>query len=403
MTSSFLAERVTRIKPSPSMAARALVEQLRAEGQDVIDFTIGEPDLPTPPHILEAAIDAMRHGETKYTASNGTPALRQAIADKLARENGLTYSPGDIVVGSGGKQIIFTALTATVSEGDEVIVPAPYWVSYPDMIALNDARPVIAACAEAQSFKLTGDALQRAITPRTRWLILNSPNNPTGAVYSRPELDSLISVLRRHPQVWVMTDEIYEHFVYGDVGHTSILQLAPDLRDRTLIVNGVSKTYSMTGWRIGYGAGPSVLVRAIAMLVSQSTTCPNAMSQAAAVAALNGDQQCVRHAASLFAKRRDRIVALLNDIPGFRCIPPAGAFYAYPSVAGLINCVWGSGKRIASDLDVVRFLLDEARVAAIDGTAYGLPGYLRFSFATSLEIIEEGCARIKRACASLMM
>jgi aspartate aminotransferase len=383
------------------MAARALVDRLRGEGHDIVDFTIGEPDLPTPPHIVEAAIAAMRRGETKYTGASGTSMLRRAIADKLARENDLSYPPSEIVVGAGGKQIIFTALAATLNEGDEVILPAPYWVSYPDMALINGALPVVVRCDESQGFKLRADALEMAITPRTKWLILNSPCNPTGAVYDEAELRALAAVLRRHPHVWLMTDEIYEHFVYGGARHIPILKLAPDLRERTLVVNGVSKTYSMTGWRIGYGAGPSALIAAIAMLLSQSTTCPSAISQTAAAAAFVGDQSCVEDAVSLYSKRRDRIVGLLREIPGFRCIAPDGAFYVYPSVEGLLGRTRASGERLASDLDVVRFLLEEAKVATIDGGAYGLSPYLRLSFATSQEAIEDGCARIKRACGAL--
>ncbi|GAB7549549.1 aminotransferase class I/II-fold pyridoxal phosphate-dependent enzyme [Cupriavidus sp. 8B] len=379
------------------MAAKARVDALRAAGREIIDFTLGEPDFPTPPHIIRAGIDALTSGHTRYTGSAGTPALRQAIAAKLLRENQLAYQPGEIVVGGGAKHIIFTAFAATLNEGDEVIVPAPFWVSYPDMVAINGGTAVIAPCDAANGFKLTAAALEGAITPRTRWLVLNTPNNPTGAVYSHDELAALCAVLRMHPHVWIMTDEIYEHFVYGEARHLSPLNVAADLMPRTLVVNGLSKAYAFTGWRVGYGAGPSHLIQAINLLLSQSTTCASAISQAAAVIALDGPQQCVREAAALFQARRDRMVALLNSIDGIQCRTPDGAFYVFPSVAGLIGRTAPDGTVLASDVDVMMYFLEQAGVATIDGTSYGFSPYLRLSFATSMAQIEAGCAALAAA------
>lgn len=398
-----LARRLDSVKPSPSMAAKLRVDALRAGGRAIIDFTIGEPDFPTPAHIVQAGVLALASGQTRYTPSAGTPALRQAIADKLARENQLAYTPDQVVVGCGAKHIIYNALAATVNEGDEVIIPAPYWVSYPDMVALQGGRPVIVPCDERSGFKLGAAALESAITARTRWLVLNSPNNPTGAVYSRGELEALADVLLRHPQVWVLTDEIYEHFAYGGARHVSIADVQPQLRDRVFVVNGMSKAYAMTGWRIGYGAGPLPLIRAVTLLLTQSTSCAASMSQIAAVAALQGTQDCVVQAVRMFEDRRGRMVELLNRIPGIRCPVPDGAFYVFVSVAGLIGASTASGKALGSDLDVMMFLLDEAGVATIDGTSYGMPSHLRMSFATSVDQIEAGCAAIARAVSILTL
>ena len=395
--STFLAERLSTVKPSPSMAAKAKVDALRAEGRTIIDFTIGEPDFPTPDHIVEGGVAALHAGQTKYTAAAGTPVLRQAIADKLRRENRLNYRPDEIVVGCGAKHIIYNAFAATLNEGDEVIVPAPYWVSYPDMVAINGGSPVIVPCGADTSFKLTPEALERVITPRTRWLVLNTPNNPTGAVYTEAELKALCVVLRLHPHVWVMTDEIYEHFVYGGARHLSLLNVAADLAPRTLVVNGLSKSYAFTGWRVGYGAGPVQLVKAIHLLLSQSTTCASAISQAAAVVALNGPQDCVREAVALFETRRDRMVALLNAIPGVSCTHPDGAFYVFAHVADLYGRRSPAGKTLTSDVDVMMFFLEHAGVATIDGNSYGSSGHLRMSFATSMQQIELGCAALAKA------
>jgi aspartate aminotransferase len=398
-TSSVTAARLSAVKPSPSMAAKARADALKAAGRTIVDFTIGEPDFPTPPHILEAGAQALAQGHTRYTASAGTPALRQAIADKLQRENGLHFDAGNIVVGSGAKQIIYSAFTATLNDGDEVIIPAPYWVSYPDMVALHGGTPVVVRSGADNGFKLTPQALAAAITPRTRWLVLNTPNNPTGAVYTAEELQALANVLDANPHVWLLTDEIYEHFVYGGARHVPPSSLSASLRERTLVVNGLSKAYAFTGWRVGYGAGPAVLMKALSLLMSQSTTCASAISQAAAVTALNGPQDCVGDAARTFAARCDRMVGLLNAIPGIECRRPDGAFYVFPSVAGLIGRVTPAGKALANDIDVMNYLLEEAGVATIDGTSYGLSPYLRMSFATSLDQIEAGCAAIAAAVA----
>jgi aspartate aminotransferase len=383
------------------MAAKSHVDALRAAGRNIIDFTIGEPDFPTPPHIVAAGIAALNAGRTRYTGAAGIPALRKAIAAKLANENGLAYTPDQIVVGTGAKHVIYNALAATLNEGDEVIVPAPYWVSYPDMVALHGGKPVIVTSDETTGFKLQPQALERAITPRTRWLVLNSPNNPTGAVYSPAELKALGDVLLRHPHVWVMTDEIYEHFVYGGAKHVPLLALVPGLASRALVVNGMSKAYAMTGWRIGYGAGPQALVKAITLLLSQSTSCAAAMSQVAAVTALEGPQQCVADARRLFGERRDRMVELLNRIRGIRCTAPDGAFYVFASVAGLIGATTPAGRRLSSDAEVAMYFTDMADVATIDGASYGLPLHLRLSFATAIEHIEAGCAALAGAVLAL--
>jgi len=397
----FLAERARAIKPSPSMAAKTRVDQLRAQGRDIVDFTVGEPDLPTPAHIVQAGIDALNSGDIRYTASAGAKPLLEAVRAKFQRENGLEYGLDQLIVGVGAKQLIFTALAATVQAGDEVIIPAPYWVSYPDMVLVNDGTPVVLACPESDGFKLTPQALEAAITPRTKWVLLNTPSNPTGAMYDAAELRALGEVLARHPHVWLMTDEIYEHLAYGDVRHASPAAEVPALAERTLTINGVSKAYAMTGWRLGYAGGPKALVKAMATLISQSTSCVSAISQQAARVALTADQQCVTDAAAVFHQRRDRIVALLNAVPGIRCPLPQGAFYVYPSVDGLLGKRTPAGHTLQSDLDVVMYLLDEAGVAVLDGAAYGLSPYLRLSFATSMENIEEGCRRIHEACAAL--
>lgn len=398
---AFLAERARAIKPSPSMAAKTRVDQLRAEGRDIIDFTVGEPDLPTPAHIVQAGIDALNSGDIRYTASAGAKPLLEAVRAKFQRENGLDYGLDELIVGVGAKQLIFTALAATVQAGDEVIIPAPYWVSYPDMVLVNDGTPVVLACPETDGFKLTPQALEHAITPRTKWVLLNTPSNPTGAMYSVEELRALGEVLARHPHVWLMTDEIYEHLAYGDARHASPAAVVPALAGRTLTINGVSKAYAMTGWRLGYAGGPKPLIKAMATLISQSTSCVSAISQSAARVALTADQRCVSDAATVFHARRDRIVALLNAVPGIRCPEPQGAFYVYPSVEGLLGKRTPAGRVLESDLDVVMYLLDEAGVAVLDGAAYGLSPYLRLSFATSMENIEEGCRRINSACAAL--
>ena len=396
-----LSDRVNALKPSASIAAKAIVNDLRAQGRRIVDFTIGEPDLDTPPHIIEAAIAAMRAGDTHYTASNGTPALRQAIADKLARDNGITVSPADIVVGCGAKQLIFEAFAATLNDGDEVIVPAPYWVSYPDIVALNGGRPVILPCARGDDFKLTAPALEAAITPRTRWVILCAPSNPTGAIYSSEELAALAEVLHRHPHVAVMTDDIYEYLTYDGARADSLLRVDPGLAGRVLMINGMSKAYAMTGWRIGYAAGPSGVIGAITKLLGQSTTCPSSISQAAAVEALNGDQAPVREMVALYERRRNLMHERLSAIPGISCARPAGAFYIYPDVSALLGRRTPEGEVIGTDTDLTLYLLKSVGVAVMDGAAYGMSPCLRLSFATSEDTIAQGCALIADACAAL--
>ncbi len=401
MSQSLLSQRVLAIEPSPSIAANALVTQLRGEGRDIVNLTIGEPDLDTPRHILEAARQAMFNGETHYTGTPGTPALLQAIVQKLARDNGLSYRDDEVIAGCGGKHIIYHALAATLNPGDEVIVHAPYWVSYPDIARLNEATPVIIPGDEASGFKLLPQALEQAITARTKWVILNTPNNPSGAVYSEAELQALAQVLRRHPQVLIMSDEIYEHFVYGTARHVSFVVAAADLQARTLIVNGASKGYAMTGWRLGFAAGPRWLIAAMGKLLSQTTTCPSSVSQAAAVAAFAGDQAPIAQMRELYVERRQRMLERLADIPGIGCTPPDGAFYVFANVSGLIGKVTPDGQRLESDGDVVAYFLREGGVATVAGSAYGLSPYVRLSFASATEVIEEGCRRLRRACQAL--
>jgi aspartate aminotransferase len=396
-----LSARVGRIKPSPSMVARMRAQELKAQGRDIIDLTTGEPDFDTPAHIQQATTAAMAAGETRYAPVNGTMRLRQAIIAKFARENGVSYAADEIVVGSGAKQVIFNALAATVGEGDEVIVPAPYWVSYPDMVLACDGTPVIVACGENAGFKLTAEALEAAITPRTRWLVLNTPSNPTGAFYSAAEMTALTEVLKRHRHVALMTDDIYEHIRFDGGEPVCPVAIAPELRERTLLVNGVSKTYAMTGFRIGYGAGPKALVKAINVIQSQTTSGAASMCMAAAAAALEGDQSFVETARSAYRQRRDRAVQLLDAIDGMSCLRPDGAFYVYPSCAGLIGRRRPDGRVLQSDLDVALYFLEEAGVAVLDGSAYGLSPYLRLSIATSLGAIEEACGRISQACEAL--
>lgn len=396
-----LSGRVGRIKPSPSMMARNRVRDLQAQGRDIIDLTVGEPDFATPGHVNAAVAAALEAGETRYTAVNGTPSLRQAIIGKLERENGVRYGANQVTVGAGAKHVIWNALAATVGGGDEVIIPAPYWVSYPDMVLSWDATPVVVPCGENAAFKLSADALERAITPRTRWLILNSPCNPSGAFYSEVEMRALTGVLMRHPHVALMTDDIYEHIRFDSGAPVCAVAVEPGLADRTLLVNGVSKTYAMTGFRIGYGAGPLGLIAAMNTIQSQSTSCVCSLSQAAAAAALNGDQGFVAASLAAYRARRDCAVERLNAIPGLSCRPPDGAFYVYPSCAGLIGKTTPDGKVLETDLDVVMHFLDAAGVAVLDGAAYGLSPYLRVSIAVSLPEIQEACARLVRACAEL--
>jgi len=398
---SVIAERLSAIKPSPTIAITTKARELKAAGKDVIGLGAGEPDFDTPDHIKDAAIEAIRKGDTKYTAVDGTPALKQAVADKFKRENGLTYTTDQITVGTGGKQILYNAFMATLNAGDEVIVPAPYWVSYPDMALLAGGTPVFVECGENHNFKLTAELLEQAITPKTKWLVLNSPSNPTGAAYTADELKALADVLLKHPHVWVMSDDMYEHIGYGDYKPATIAAVEPKLMDRTLTCNGVSKAFAMTGWRIGYAGGPKQLIKAMATIQSQSTANPTSISQAAALAALTGPLDFLQERNDAFKARRDMVVAMLNDAEGLSCRVPDGAFYVYPSCAGVIGTSTPSGKRIDTDADFVEYLLESAEVAVVPGVAFGLSPYFRISYATSTEALKTACERIQAACARL--
>jgi aspartate aminotransferase len=398
----FLAQRLDRIQPSPTIAVTTLANELIAAGRDVIGLGAGEPDFDTPANIQEAGIAAIRRGETRYTAVDGTPALKKAIVAKFARENGLDYTTDQITVASGGKQIIFNAMVATLDPGDEVIIPAPYWVSYPDIVNLADGVPVAVPCGQNSGFRMGAEALRAAITPRTKWLMLNSPSNPTGAAYSAAELRVLADVLLEHPHVWVLTDDMYEHLLYDGHVFATIAAIEPRLKERTLTMNGVSKAYCMTGWRIGYAAGPKALIKAMAKVQSQSTSNPCSISQAAAVEALNGPQDFIPHHNAEFKARRDMVVAMLNQAQGIHCLVPDGAFYVYPSCAGTIGRRTPSGALIESDGDFAAYLLETEGVAVVQGTAFGLAPHFRISYATSTEKLRDACTRIQRACAALM-
>jgi len=393
----FIASRVNRIKPSPSSMAGQRARELRAAGRDIISLTAGEPDFDTPDNVCAAVTRAMARSLTKYTDVGGTPELKAAIQAKFRRENELAYDTAEIIAGTGGKQIIFNALMSTVEPGVEVIVPAPYWVSYPDIVLLAGGTPVTVSCPADKGFKLQPDDLERAITPNTRWVILNAPNNPSGAVYSRDELLALAAVLERHPQVWVMTDDMYEHLLYDGRRFCTMAQVAPQLKARTLTVNGVSKAYAMTGWRIGYGAAPQTLIKAMTKLQSQSTSNPSSISQAAAVEALTGPQDFIAQRCAIFQDRRDRVVAALNAIPGIDCHLPEGAFYVFPSCEALLGKRTPAGQVLGSDDDFVLYLLDEVNLAILQGAAYGVSPYFRISFATGMDELERGIARLADA------
>ncbi len=397
----FLAERLSRIKPSPTIAVTSKARELKNAGRDIIGLGAGEPDFDTPANIQEAAIAAMRRGETRYTDVDGTLALKKAICAKFKRENGLDYAPQQITVGTGGKQVLYNALMATLNPGDEVVIPAPYWVSYSDIVLLGDAVPVAVPCPQNNGFKLRPEDLEAAITRKTKWLILNSPCNPTGAAYTAAELKALAEVLLRHPEVWVLSDDMYEHLVYDDFAFTTIAQVEPRLYERTLTLNGVSKAYCMTGWRIGYAGGPTELIKAIAVLQSQSTSNPTSISQAAAVEALNGPQDFIPRHNAIFRERRDLVVDMLNRAPGIRCPKPEGAFYVYPSCAGTIGKRTPAGKVIETDGDFAEYLLEAEGVAVVQGVAFGLSPHFRISYATSTAALKEACIRIQRACALL--
>ncbi len=397
----FLADRLARVKASPTMAITALATELKAAGRDIIGLSVGEPDFDTPDNIKEAAIAAIRRGDTKYTVFDGRMELKEAVAAKFKRENGLDYEPTQVSISSGGKQVLYNAMVATLSPGDEVIIPAPYWVSYPEMVLLADGNPVPVACPQNYGFKLRPEDLDAAITPRTKWLILNSPSNPTGAAYTESDLRAVADVLLAHPHVWVMTDDMYEHLVYDDFDYKTIAQVEPRLYERTLTVNGVSKAYCMTGWRIGYGAGPKPLIKAMGAIQSNSTANPCSISQAAAIEALNGPQDFIAPNNAKFKERRDLVVEALNKVPGLYCPKPEGAFYVYPSCAGLLGKKTPEGQLINSDEDFVKYLLAAEGVAVVHGDAFGLAPHFRISYATGTETLKEAMRRIERACRAL--
>ena len=397
----FLADRLARVKASPTMAITALATELKAAGRDIIGLSVGEPDFDTPENIKDAAIAAIRAGDTKYTVFDGRMELKEAVAAKFKRENGLDYAPSQVSVSSGGKQVLYNAMVATLSPGDEVVIPAPFWVSYPEMVLLADGTPVPVACPQNYGFKLRPEDLDAAITPKTKWLILNSPSNPTGAAYTEADLRAVADVLLKHPHVWVMTDDMYEHLVYDDFEYKTIAQIEPRLYERTLTVNGVSKAYCMTGWRIGYGAGPKPLIKAMGAIQSNSTANPCSISQAAAIEALNGPQDFIAPNNAKFKERRDLVVDALNKIPGLFCHRPEGAFYVYPSCAGLLGKKTPQGEVIGSDEDFVKYLLAAEGVAVVHGDAFGLAPHFRISYATGTETLKEAMRRIDRACRAL--
>ncbi len=396
-----LSAAIERIQPSATLAMSGRVAEMKRAGIDVIGLSAGEPDFDTPDFVKDAAIAAIRAGQTKYTQVDGTPELKAAIAAKFARDNGLTYAASEISVNVGGKHTLFNAFLATVGPGDEVIIPAPYWVSYPDIVAFAGGTPVILKAGANQLYKILPEQLDAAITPATRWVLLNSPSNPTGAAYSGEELKALGEVIRRHRHVMVVTDDMYEHIWYAPTPFATIAQLCPDLHDRVLTVNGCSKAYAMTGWRIGYAGGPAWLIKAMAKLQSQSTSNPCSIAQAAATAALNGDQSFLAGRNAAFLKRRDLVVAMLNAAPGLHCPTPEGAFYVYPDATGCIGKFTPKGARIDSDAALIAYFLDEARVAAVHGAAFGLSPAFRVSYATSEDVLTEACTRIQAACAAL--
>ena len=398
---NILASRLNRIQPSPTIAMSIKARELKAEGKDIIELAAGEPDFPTPSHIIEAAEEAMSRGETKYTDPDGTPALKQAVCDKFKRDNNLEYVTSQVTIGTGGKQVLYNALMATLNEGDEVIIPAPYWVSYPDMVLLAEGTPKIVECPLDKNFILQPEDLERAITPKTKWIILNSPSNPTGSGYTWDDMKKITDVLIRHPNIWVMTDDMYEHLVYDDFRFCTPAEVEPELYSRTLTVNGMSKAFCMTGWRIGYAAGPENLITAIRKIQSQSTSNPSSISQAASVAALNGPMDFLAKNNEVFKQRRDLVCSMLNQASGITCPTPDGAFYVYPSCAGLIGKKTPDGKVLKSDEDVVTYFLEAEGIAAVHGAAFGLSPHFRISYATSTEALEDACQRIQRACTAL--
>ena len=398
---TLIAERLDRIAPSQTITITAKARALKAAGRDVISLSAGEPDFDTPRNVKDAAIRAIEAGETKYTDVAGTPAVRQAAAEKFRRDSGIDYKPEEIVVSTGGKQVIFNALLATINPGDEAIIPAPCWVSYPDIVSLAEGTPVIVPCGQNQGFKLSAEQLEAAITPRTKWFILNNPCNPTGAAYSAEELKPLTEVLLRRPEVWVFTDDIYEKLAYDGFRPATIAQVEPRLRERTITMNGCSKAYAMTGWRIGFAGAPLALIKAMDKLQGQSTSNTSSISQAAAVEALTGPQESVAAMVEVYRRRRDMAVEMLNAAPGVRCHKPEGAFYVFPSVHGCLGKTSAGGRRIQTDEDFVAALLEEEGVAAVHGAAFMFPGHFRISYATSDEALREACSRIQRFCRGL--
>ncbi len=398
---ALLADRLSSIKPSPTIAINTLSQELKAEGRDVIGLAAGEPDFDTPQNIKDAAARAMADGKTKYVSPAGIPELREAICEKLKTDNDLEYTPAQIHVGCGGKQTIYNALFATVDPGDEVIIAAPFWVSYTDITLLCEGTPVVVETTQETGFKITPEALEAAITPKTKWFMMNSPCNPSGAAYTADELRALGEVLLRHPQVWIMPDDMYEKIVYDDFEFATIAQVVPELYERTLTLNGMSKAYCMTGWRVGYAAGAPDLIKAMNMIASQSTTSTSTISQWAAVEALRGPQDFITEHNAVFKERRDLVVSMLNQANGIECATPQGAFYVYPSAAGMLGKKTSDGKVLGSDEDVARYLLESAGVAVVHGEAFGLSPHFRISYATATDLLEDACSRIQRACAAL--
>ena len=401
MAMSFVASRLSLIKPSPTISVTQKARDLKAAGRDVIGLGAGEPDFDTPAHIIEAGKKAMDDGLTRYTPINAIPELREAISAKFKRDNGLDYSVDEIAVGCGGKQIIFNAFMATLNAGDEVIIPAPYWVSYPDIALLFEGKPVFVECKAENGFRMTPDDLEAAITPKTKWLIMNSPSNPSGAAYTREDLKALTDVLMGHDQVWILTDDIYEHIIYDDFEFSTIAEVETGLKHSTLTLNGMSKAFCMTGWRVGYAGGPKELIAPMTKVQSQSTTHTSSISQAASVAGLNGPQDFIQDNNRVFKERRDLVVSMLNQASGLSCPTPEGAFYVYPSCAGAIGRKTPDGNTIETDEDFITFILESEGVAVVQGAAFGLSPHFRVSYATSTELLEDACQRIQRACAQL--
>ena len=398
---TFISDSLNRIKPSATMVITAKAAQLKREGKKVIGLSAGEPDFDTPDHVKVAAIDAIHKGYTKYTNVEGIPELRQAIIDKFKKDNGLSYSINDVIVGTGGKQILFNALISSINKDDEVIIPAPYWVSYPDMTLLAGGKPVIVSCTQETDFKLTAKELEQVITKKSKWLILNSPSNPTGSCYSRKELEEIADVVRKHKNLYVMTDDIYEYIVYDNFEFFTFAQVAPDLKDRVLTVNGVSKSHCMTGWRIGYAVGPEILIKAMIKIQGQSTSNASSISQYAALAGISGSNDFLKPCLKAFDERRRFVVSKLNNIQGISCLLPKGAFYAYPNVSGLVGKKTNEGIILKNDTDIVEWLLETAEVAAVPGVAFGLEPFFRISYATSLDLLKEAMNRIEKAVLSL--